>query len=78
MPTSIRLLDAPSLQPLVLDHSRVTPAMRRRLSTLGLRSGTDFTILQKTSSGGRIALVGESRIALGKDICRQLLVEVKL
>jgi Fe2+ transport system protein FeoA len=50
--------------------------MRRRLSALGLRNGAEFSLLGKTSSGGRIALVGESRIALGKGILKELEVEL--
>jgi len=45
---------------------------RRRLATLGLREGASFRLLTRTIGGGRIVLVGGSRIALSKDLVRQL------
>ncbi|MBI4899859.1 MAG: ferrous iron transport protein A [Actinobacteria bacterium] len=44
----------------------------RRLATLGLREGSTFRLLARTIGGGRIVLVAGSRIALGRDLVRQL------
>jgi ferrous iron transport protein A len=44
----------------------------RRLATLGLREGSTFRLLTRTLGGGRIVLVAGSRIALGRDLVRQL------
>ena len=45
---------------------------RQRLSSLGLRVGTPFTLIAKTAGGGRVALVTGSRIALGSSLLHQL------
>ncbi|MDR1851773.1 MAG: ferrous iron transport protein A [Propionibacteriaceae bacterium] len=68
----IRLKDAPLREELILSHGQAAPALKRRLATLGLRNGCTFQLLMKTASGGRIALVGESRIALGPQMLSQL------
>lgn len=47
-------------------------ANRRRLATLGLRQGATFRLLTRTIGGGRIVLVGGSRIALSRDLVRRL------
>ncbi|HSN11486.1 MAG TPA: FeoA domain-containing protein, partial [Propionibacteriaceae bacterium] len=48
------------------------PTQRRRLATLGLRDGASFTLLARTIGGGRIVLVGGSRIALVRELVRRL------
>ncbi|HEY3337533.1 MAG TPA: ferrous iron transport protein A [Propionicimonas sp.] len=50
---------------------------RQRLSSLGLRVGTPFTLIAKTAGGGRVALVTGSRIALGSSLLHQLRAEVR-
>jgi ferrous iron transport protein A len=52
-------------------------ASRQRLSSLGLRVGTPFTLIAKTAGGGRVALVTGSRIALGSSLLHQLRAEVR-
>ena len=47
-------------------------ANRRRLATLGLREGATFRLLTRTIGGGRIVLVGGSRIALSRDLVGRL------
>ena len=49
---------------------------RQRLSSLGLRVGTRFSLLSKTAGGGRVALVTGSRIALGSSLLADLRVDV--
>ncbi len=70
------LSSAPLNTHLRLLASSAPETSRRRLSTLGLRVGTRFSLLQKTAGGGRVALVAGSRIALGADLLRQLRAEV--
>jgi len=47
-------------------------ANRRRLATFGLREGATFRLLTRTIGGGRIVLVGGSRIALSRDLVHRL------
>ena len=47
-------------------------ANRRRLATLGLREGATFRLLTRTIGGGRIVLVGGSRIARSRDLVHRL------
>jgi Fe2+ transport system protein FeoA len=70
------LASAPLGTNLTLLDSGVPEGSRQRLSSLGLRVGTRFTLLQKTAGGGRVALVGGSRIALGSQLLAQLRAEV--
>lgn len=62
--TNLTLIDAPE-------------SSRQRLSSLGLRVGTPFTLIAKTAGGGRVALVTGSRIALGSSLLHQLRAEVR-
>jgi ferrous iron transport protein A len=62
--TSLTLVEAPE-------------SSRQRLSSLGLRVGTPFTLIQRTAGGGRVALVTGSRIALGASLLGQLRAEVR-
>lgn len=49
---------------------------RQRLSALGLRVGIGFSLLSRTTGGGRVAMVTGSRIALGPSLLAHLRVEV--
>ena len=42
----------------------------------GLRVGSRFCLLHRTAGGGRVVLVGGSRIALGSGVLQQLRAEV--
>ncbi len=70
------LASAPLHTSLTLLEADAPQSSRQRLASLGLRVGTRFTLLQKTAGGGRVALVGGSRIALGAQLLRQLRAEV--
>jgi len=48
---------------------------RRRLATLGLREGASFRLVTRTIGGGRILLVSGSRIAISRELVRQLRAE---
>lgn len=67
---------APLNTTLTLAGPVVPAGSGRRLASLGLRPGVRFSLLQRTAGGGRVALVGGSRIALGSQLLTQLHVEV--
>jgi ferrous iron transport protein A len=66
------LTNAPLDTPLTLLAVGGAVTIRRRLAALGLREGASFRLLTRTIGGGRIVLVAGSRIALSKDLVRQL------
>lgn len=70
MTSGMDLGSAPLGEPLTL--LRVEDPLHGRLVTLGLREGVAFRLLTRTVGGGRILLVGGSRIALGRDLVRRL------
>lgn len=72
----VDLAQAPLNQQLTLRGSQVDQASRVRLATLGLRPGTSFSLIARTTGGGRVALVSGTRIALGKKLLGQLSAEV--
>ena len=72
MTSTVDLASAPLDTPLTLVSVAGATSHRQRLSTLGLREGAPLQLLTRTIGGGRIALVGGSRIALGSDLVRQL------
>ena len=76
MYVGVDLAKAPLRTPLTLVESDAPDVSRQRLAALGLRVGTSFSLLQKTAGGGRVALVGGSRIALGSNLLKQLRAEV--
>ena len=49
---------------------------RQRLSCLGLRVGSTFSLLSRPPGGGRVAMVSGSRIALGSSLIKELRAEV--
>jgi Fe2+ transport system protein FeoA len=69
------LASAPLDTALTLVHA--PDSCRRRLSSLGLRMGATFSLVARTTGGGRVALVAGSRIALGSTLLSQLRVEVR-
>ena len=72
MTAGMDLTNAPLDTPLTLLTVGGAVTSRRRLATLGLREGASFRLLTRTIGGGRIVLVAGSRIALSKDLVRQL------
>ena len=74
--SDVPLRDAPLGRALVLRDAGLPPATRHRLATLGLRPGSRLRLLAKTFGGGRVAKVGEARVALGAPLCRELRVDV--
>ncbi len=70
------LVNAPLQTSLTLVGADAPEGSRQRLSSLGLRIGTRFSLLSKTAGGGRVALVAGSRIALGAGLLPHLRAEV--
>lgn len=66
---------APLRQRLLLQDASSAGAIRR-LAALGLRRGAEVTLLHATSGGGRVVLVGGTRIALGPGVLRHVQVAV--
>ena len=75
MTSGIALASAPLDTPLTLVDVAGPAANRRRLASLGLREGVPFRLLTRTIGGGRILLVGGSRIALGRELVQLLRAE---
>lgn len=75
MTSGIDLASAPLDTPLTLVAVDGASGNQRRLATLGLREGVSFRLLTRTIGGRRIVLVGGSRIALSRELLRQLRAE---
>ena len=69
------MASAPLHTALTLVHA--PDSCRQRLSSLGLRIGAPFSLVSRTTGGGRVALVAGSRIALGSTLLAQLRVELR-
>ncbi len=69
-------LDRAPLGRRLLLQDASSAAAVRRLTALGLRRGAEVTLLHRTSGGGRVAVVGGTRIALGPGVLKQVQVEV--
>jgi Fe2+ transport system protein FeoA len=74
--SGIDLAKAPLQTPLTLSAAEVESGAAQRLASLGLRVGSSFTLISKTAGNGRVALVGGSRVALGKSLLGKLWAEV--
>ena len=72
--TALTLADAPLATPLTVVH--VPLALARQLSRMGLRQGTSFEVVRRSSGGGRVVAVAGSRVALGGSVLRAVAVEV--
>jgi ferrous iron transport protein A len=69
------LKDAPLRSPLRLAQAGADADTSRRLAALGLRPGATLQLLQKTAGGGRLAQLGQSRVAIGAELAARLEVE---
>lgn len=78
MYVGIDLARAPLRTNLTLVDADTPESSRQRLSSLGLRVGTRFSLISKTAGGGRVALVAGSRIAIGSSLLPLLRAEVAL
>ncbi|WP_246957152.1 FeoA family protein [Brachybacterium sp. Marseille-Q7125] len=74
-PAPATVHDAPLGAPVVLATPGCPTALRLRLAELGLRCGQCVCPLQRTPGGGRVIEVGDTRLALDRATCRQLLLD---
>jgi ferrous iron transport protein A len=74
--TGLDLESAPLNADLTLVAIGGSSGTQRRLATLGLREGASFRLVTRTIGGGRILLVAGSRIAISRELVRQLRAEV--
>ncbi|MDY5784604.1 FeoA family protein [Corynebacterium sp.] len=74
-PTVLSLLDIPVGAHAVISNNTADLIVARRLRELGLRPGAHVTVVQKTSGGGRVVRVGNTRYALGKPALRSIEVD---
>ena len=68
--------DVPLGSTVTLLASDSTPPNALRLAELGLRHGARLDVLARTAGNGRVVAVGQSRIALGRELTRRLRVRV--
>ena len=73
-PTSVgtSLYDVPVGAQAVIGAHNAPASASRRLRELGLRPGACVTVVQKTSGGGRVVRVGNTRYALGGSALRSI------
>ncbi|HAM43669.1 MAG TPA: hypothetical protein DCM67_01405 [Propionibacteriaceae bacterium] len=76
MKRGIELSKAPLQTPLTLIRADVDPGASQRLSALGLRVGSSFSLISKTAGGGRVVQVAGSRVAVGRTLLAGLRAEV--
>jgi Fe2+ transport system protein FeoA len=72
---AVSLAQAPLKTPLMLLDAG-GGSLDRRLVGFGLRPGSRLELAQRTAGGGRVALVGGSRVALGAEVLAEVTVEV--
>lgn len=64
--------EAPLGQGALVASADVEPALARRLAELGIRGGQVVTPLHRTTGGGRVLAVGDSRLALAGSVLRRI------
>jgi len=52
------------------------PVLRQRLASLGVRTGTEVSVLQRTGGGRAVVRIGFGHLAAGVDVMRSILVAV--
>jgi Fe2+ transport system protein FeoA len=60
---------------MIAECRRVDPRVGRRLAELGLRPGAWVRVLMRTPGDGRVIAIDHARIALGRDLLRQVAVQ---
>ncbi len=66
----VTLDQAPAGIPVHVTAADLEPALARRLAELGVRSGQTVTPLHRTSGGGRVVSVDDTRVALARSVLR--------
>ena len=69
------LMDIPVGKRAVIDSATVDGTLNRRLRELGLRSGAEVTVMQKTAGGGRVVKVRGTHYALDTFALKHILVD---
>ena len=64
--------EVPVRSRVVLDTPHLEAAQTRRLAELGLRAGSEVTVLHRTAGGGRVIAVDDIRIAVDRGTLRGL------
>ena len=64
--------DAPLGSVAVVVRADVEASLGRRLAEMGLRVGERVTPLHRTSGGGRVLAVGDTRLALARSVLRRI------
>ena len=72
--TTLTLADAPLATPLTLSELPDRHALP--LSRQGLRPGAVFTVVRRSTGGGRVVSVAGARVALGRSLLRGIRAEV--
>ena len=70
------LIDVPVGHRARITGSTVDPATNRRMRELGLRVGSEITVMQKTSGGGRVVKIGGGHYALCANTLKRIMVEL--
>jgi Fe2+ transport system protein FeoA len=68
----VTLDDAPLGESALVAATDVDPSLGRRLAELGIRAGQHVTPLHRTSGGGRVLAVGDTRLALARTVLRRI------
>lgn len=63
---------APTGVPVHVTRADLEPALARRLAELGVRDGRTITPLHRTSGGGRVVAVDDTRVALARTVLRRI------
>ncbi len=61
----------------IAGRHRMEPRLGRRLAELGLRPGAAVRVLMRTPGDGRVIAIDQARIALGRDLLRQVAVRLQ-
>ncbi|CAI9407559.1 MULTISPECIES: FeoA family protein [Aestuariimicrobium] len=69
------VLEAPLNIALTLVEAQGSPGLLRRLAALGIRRGHRLEVVLATAGGGRVVSLGDSRLALGRDLAAALMVQ---
>jgi ferrous iron transport protein A len=68
----VTLDQAPVGAPATIGSIDAAAPLLRRLAELGVRTGEHVTPLHATAGGGRLLAVGDTRVALARDVLRRI------
>lgn len=73
--TTVTLAQAPVDTSLVITDAPLSPGVAHRLMIMGWRPGGRVRVVNKAAGGVQVIDLNGSRVAVGKSLARQLLVE---